>query len=102
MSWSLLLSLRTFRVLPSPHLLLGQNRLIGYRAMGGLLQVGFESGIFSPVMTGDSGDGAGDGAGVCFLLHILASDGGEYLQSIPADGSLLLHDVPMDPRPNSE
>ena len=46
--------------------------------------------VFSPVMTSDSGDGDG----VCFLLLVLASGGGESLQSIPADASLLPHDVP--------
>ena len=60
-------------------------------AVQGPAQVGFEFGIFRPVIaTG----GLGNGDGVCFLLRVLAPGGSEFLQSIPVDDSLLLNDVP--------
>ena len=68
--------------------------LFGYLAMGGLARVGFEFCTFSPVIaTGGLGDS--DGVGICFLLLVLASGGGDYLQSIPDDGPLLPPDVPI-------
>ena len=59
-------------------------------AVQGPAQVGFEFGIFRPVIaTG----GLGNGDGVCFLLRVLAPGGSEFLQSIPVDDSLLLDDI---------